>query len=137
MCRGGECFGVLGSAFRFEGADLVDCVSKARVAVAVSLHAHGALQEPFSDQVGCGAGCFAAAEVFAPFALPFGGDAGEEAAFGERSDCFCEVCIVDPDAVSVVDVADGGAVDGEVSVWVGDWVVAVHGVSLGWVGYSA
>lgn len=38
---------------------------------------------------------------------------------------------MDPDAVVDVEVADGGAVDGEVSVWVGDWVVAVHGVSLG------
>ena len=129
MCRGGECFGVLGSAFRFEGADLVDCFAQA--GAAVSLHAHGALQEPFSGHVGCSAGCFAAAEVFAPLPLPFGGDAGEEAAFGERADCFCEVCVVDPDAVSVVDVADGGAVDDEVSVWVGDGVVAVHGVSLG------
>ena len=122
MCRGGECFGVLGSAFCFEGADLVDCVSKARVAVAVALHAHGALQEPFSDQVGYGAGCFAAAEVFAPLPLPFGGDADEEAAFGECSDCFCEVCIVDPDAVVDVEVADGGAVDGE--VW--------SGLAIGW-----
>ena len=38
---------------------------------------------------------------------------------------------MDPDAVCVVDVADGGAVDGEVGVWCCDRVVAVHGVSLG------
>ena len=73
-------------------------------------------------------------EVFAPLPLPFGGDAGEEAAFGERSDCVCEVCVVDPDAVCVVEVADGGAVDGEVGVWCLFGVVGVvvgAGVELG------
>ncbi len=95
-------------ARRFEGADLVDCFAEAGVAFAVSLHAHGALQEPFSGHVGCSAGCFAAAEVFAPLPLPLVGDSGKEAAFGERADCGCEVCVVDPDAVFDVEVADGG-----------------------------